>query len=345
MKILNYHNTPILIGVDFGKFEQLLTENTNFSAASKLILLIDANVYSSGAYNFDGFDFIVVPAGEGSKSLSYVEELIEQLLDKGLDRSGFLVGIGGGVVCDLTGFVASVFMRGIDFAFVPTSLLAQVDAAIGGKNGVNLASFKNMIGTFTQPKMILIDLKFLLTLPQNELISGMAEVVKHAAIRDANYFVYLENHIAGILSRNTDILMEVVLRSVEIKAQIVQEDELERGLRKLLNFGHTFGHAIEKTLHIPHGEAVSLGMCVVNRLAVLEGHLEVNDALRMENLLNRIGLPTDWSKIKLTDLEPLIFKDKKRNAKRIDFVLLSEIGSAFIAPKSFDDIHDLIVQI
>lgn len=337
METIKYQNTSIFVGAPFSSLAEYLPDS-----ASQILLLVDENVMSQKDYDFSGFNCIVVPAGESTKNLAYVEKLLEQLVNLGLDRSGFLVGVGGGVVCDITGFVASIFMRGVKFAFVPTTLLAQVDAAIGGKNGVNLGAYKNMAGTFTQPEFVLTDLLFLKTLPQREFVSGMAEVVKHACIADARYFEFLEKEVENIKSKDVAILTQVVLQSVKIKAQVVAADEKESGLRKLLNFGHTFGHAIEKKLQIPHGEAVSLGMIIVNQIAVMEDRLTAHDAARIQLLLHHIGLPTNSEVLALHALEDLLFKDKKRLGQSLDLIVLNELGSATVVSKSFDEIQTYI---
>jgi len=340
LKTITYHNTPIYIGAAYPDLVSHIPENT-----SQVILLIDAHVFAQPEYNFENFKYIVVPAGESSKSLRYIENLLEDLIGLGLDRTGFLVGVGGGVVCDITGFVASVFMRGVRFGFVPTSLLAQVDASIGGKNGVNLGAYKNMVGTFTQPEFILVDLNFLQTLPQVEFVGGMAEVVKHACIRDVAYFEFIEHNFDRILSKERDVLEQVVLHSVHIKTTIVQADERETGLRKLLNFGHTFGHAIEKKYSLSHGEAVSLGMHLVNQIAVSEKRLSEHDALRIQQLLMKIGLPTDLSSVDFMTLEDAVLRDKKRSGSSLDLILLNELGSAQIVSKSVEEIHELIKRL
>jgi 3-dehydroquinate synthase len=337
LETIKYQNTSIFVGAPFSSLTEYLPDSV-----SQILLLVDENVMAQNDYDFSGFNCIVVPAGESSKNLAFVEKLLVELVNRGLDRSGFLVGVGGGVVCDITGFVASIFMRGVKFAFVPTTLLAQVDAAIGGKNGVNLGAYKNMAGTFTQPEFVLVDLFFLNTLPEREFISGMAEVIKHACIADAQYFEFLEKEKDKIRSKDQAILTQVVLQSVQIKAQIVAADVKESGLRKLLNFGHTFGHAIEKTLQIPHGEAVSYGMLIVNEIAVMDHRLTAHDAAKIKTLLHNFGLPTNSQDLKLNALEGLLFKDKKRLGHSLDLIVLNELGSATIVSKSFDEIQTYI---
>lgn len=334
-----YCNTSVYIGECFGKLRSYLPESKHH-----VLLLVDSNVYDLYQEDLENYEVIVVPAGEDSKSLSCVSEIIAQLLERGVDRSGFLVGVGGGVLCDLTGFIASIYMRGVKFAFVPTTLLAQVDASIGGKNGVNFGQYKNMIGTINQPEFILIDLGFLHTLPEEEFVSGMAEVVKHACIRSAVYFEFLENHVDAVLRRDLNVLKELVKYSVEIKTCIVSADERETGLRKILNFGHTFGHAIEKKYHLPHGFAVSLGMVIVNQIAVRANLLDSDAAQRVIDLLNKFGLPTDISTVAISDLEVFYSKDKKRVGDALDLILLHRIGHVEVVRESIVELKRLIVE-
>ena len=331
---INYQNTAVYIGESHQNLEQFLPKK-----AGLVVLLIDENVKKQTQYNFDNFPHIIVPSGESVKQLSYLEKVVEQLINLGMDRTGFLVGIGGGVVCDLSGFVASIFMRGIKFAFLPTTLLAQVDASIGGKNGLNLGPYKNMIGTFTQPEFVLIDLFFLQTLPKVEFSNGMAEVIKHACIQDVSYFDFIVENKSKILSFDLAVLELLVLKSVAIKTEIVEADEREEGVRKLLNFGHTFGHAIEKKYNIPHGAAVSLGMVLVNEFSVAQHVLLESTAKRIESLLKAFDLPTDISIALWEDLEALVFKDKKRSGANLDLILLREVGKAEVIKKSFTDIQ------
>jgi 3-dehydroquinate synthase len=287
---------------------------------------------------------ISVPQGEAHKTLQSVEQIYEQLLAAECDRSTFILAIGGGIITDISGFVAATFMRGVEFGFVSTTLLSQVDASVGGKNGVNFKGFKNFIGTFCLPKFVICELSMLKTLTQSELLSGMAEVVKHGAIADPDLFTYIENNIQKVLHYDKDSLERFVYDSVVIKSHIVNLDARESGARRLLNFGHSFGHAIEKITHLPHGHAISVGMVLAARLSAVQGKLPQTDIDRLISLLELLGLPTK-SNVNANELLAAIKRDKKREGNSIHFVLLSAIGKAYIEKILFTDlencIHDL----
>ena len=331
------HVTPVLIGRNLmEKLEEITGQNP--------ILVVDENVYNLHTPKFNGLSCITVPTGEKQKTLSFAEEVMRRMIRLEADRDAFLVGVGGGLVTDLTGFVASVYMRGIKFGFVSSTLLGQVDASIGGKNGVNLDGYKNMIGVFRQPEFVWCDLELLNTLDQREMISGFAEVIKYGAIRDAHLFNYIENHLEEILKRNPAALEKIVTVSAGIKAGIVQSDPTEKGDRKLLNFGHTFGHAIEKLTGMLHGEAIAIGMVLAARLSLNMGFLEKNESFRLEQLIHAAGLPVKTD-VPPAELYDVLLKDKKRTGGQIFMVLLKSIGSAFIHKMDLNSIqtavHDL----
>jgi 3-dehydroquinate synthase len=246
-----------------------------------------------------------------------------------VDRSSFIVGIGGGIVCDITGFVASTYLRGVRFGFVPTTLLSQVDAGIGGKNGVNFKGYKNMVGVFNQPEFVICDMNLLNSLPESEISCGFAEIIKHAAIADADLFSYLEGHYRKALKLDAEVLERLVYDSVLIKSSIVGRDERERGERRKLNFGHTFGHAIEKSTGLSHGEAVSLGIVIASELSARKGLLPEKDRQRVEALLKKLKLPTAVCIDRKGVLDALR-RDKKRKGDTISFVLLRGIGNAVV---------------
>jgi 3-dehydroquinate synthase len=272
---------------------------------------------------------ISLPDGEAYKTLETVEDILDTLVEHGANRDTTLVALGGGVVGDITGFAAACYMRGVDFVQVPTTLLAQVDSSVGGKTGVNHASGKNLIGAFHQPRAVLIDTDTLKTLPDREFRAGLAEVIKYGAIVDADFFAWLEGNIDALLAREAAALAVAIRRSCELKAEIVAEDERESGRRAILNFGHTFGHAIERCQGYGewlHGEAVAAGMLMAARL----GGGDRAAADRLEGLLGRAGLPIQPPGVAPADMLAAMGMDKKVQGKRLRFVLLRELGDAFV---------------
>ena len=317
--------------ITIGRGELNVSINHLFDHPSS-IYLIDANVADLYPQLVKGLKHIVIPSGELSKSLTEVEKVILQLLEMGADRSSMLVGIGGGVTCDLTGFVASTFMRGIPFGFVPTTLLAQVDAAIGGKNGVNIGPYKNTIGTINQPSFIWVNVNFIRTLPRQELISGMAEVVKHACIGSHSYFEFLEESYQRILDVELEIIETIIVESINIKIAVVDDDERENGIRKILNYCQSYGHAIETHYKIPHGYAVSLGIVFANEIGTERLGLNLESDLRIQTLLANVGLPINTSHVNKEMLLERMSKDKKKTGNVLDMILLKEIGKPLIIP-------------
>jgi 3-dehydroquinate synthase len=313
----------------------------HYLPAAKPIIITDVNV--GKLYSLDAMarHVITIGSGEINKTLDTVQEIYAQLLSIQADRSAFVVGVGGGMVCDITGFAASTFMRGIRFGFVATTLLAQVDASVGGKNGVNFKGYKNMVGLFHQPEFVICDLECLKTLPDKEVCCGLAEVVKHAAIADADLFTYLEKHAASILALDAATIEKLVLRSVEIKSAIVSRDETEKGQRRLLNFGHTFGHAIEKVSRVSHGEAVSMGMVMASALSVKKGLLSKQEDRRLHNLLKRLRLPSNLAASPQKILDA-VNKDKKRAGDHIHFVLLNGLGKAIVEPIAIEELKETL---
>jgi len=274
---------------------------------------------------------IVVPDGEDHKGWQTLNAIFDALLEKRCGRDTTLVALGGGVIGDLTGFAAATYQRGVRYIQVPTTLLAQVDSSVGGKTAINHPLGKNMIGAFHQPRLVLADTDTLKTLPERELRSGLAEVIKHGLIRDAGFFTWIEANIERLLARDAEALEHAVLRSVEIKADIVAKDEREDGLRKVLNFGHTFGHAIETGLGYGawlHGEAVAAGMVMATDLSRQLGYLSEADVARIRSLLQRAGLPTTAKGIAPARMQQLMSVDKKVKEGRMHFVLLERLGAA-----------------
>lgn len=308
------------------------------------VLLVDEQVMSLHGHLFDSFPVALIPSGEQHKTIRTVERIYRELARLGTDRSSMLVGIGGGVATDVAGFAACTYMRGIRFGFIATTLLGQVDAGIGGKNGVNLDGYKNMVGVIRQPAFVWCDLSLLETLARREYVAGIAEVIKYGAIRNREFLSYLGDHMEDLLSLDREVLTEVVTMSVSVKVDIVQQDEHESGIRRLLNFGHTLGHAIERDKKILHGEAVALGMMLAARLSHTLGYLTIKEVSSLEEVISAAGLPVDMN----TDPDKIydnIRKDKKKSGAKIHFVLLDEPGRAFVREIPLSELkimlHDL----
>jgi 3-dehydroquinate synthase len=321
-----------------------LTNLSDHLPQGRTILITDENVAHYYRDQFPTCDVITIGLGEKIKTLTTIEEIYDRFIALEADRTTFIVGIGGGIVGDITGFAASTYMRGLDFGFVASSLLAQVDATVGGKNGVNFKGFKNMVGVFNQPRFVIADIELLKTLPAEEVACGLAEIVKHACIVDAVYFDYIESHCDAIGRLDPEVMHKLVYDSVKIKADVVNADEREAGERRKLNFGHTIGHALEKTLGISHGEAVSVGMVMAADLSKQKGLLSEEEANRIAALLRRLNLPTRIDFDRRAVIEA-IGKDKKRESDRIKFVLLDGIGRSVIEDISLDALAEWIKKI
>lgn len=297
------------------------------------VIITDPNIVEAYPELTGRYPRVVIGLGESRKTLDTVGYIYRELLRLGVDRGSYIVGIGGGIVTDITGFVASTYMRGVaGFGFVATSLLAQVDASVGGKNGVNLDGYKNIVGVFNQPDFVLCDQGMLATLPVRELRAGLAEVVKCGLIRDKALFELFENHTFESFTGSSDLLHRAVAASVTMKAAVVAADETERGDRKLLNLGHTFAHAVEKcTGRYLHGEAVGIGLCIAAGLSHKLGLLTVSDMERIVAVAGAMGLPTSVARdtgVTGGQLLAAVASDKKREAAEIDFVLMEGIGHA-----------------
>jgi len=314
--------SDILVGETLGNLRHHLPDTDP-------VIITDDNVWSLYGEHFPPGEVIRIGTGETVKGLETVQGIYRRLVKVEADRSSYIVGIGGGIVCDIAGFVASTYMRGIGFGFVSTTLLAQVDASVGGKNGVNFGGYKNMVGVFNQPEFVVCDLDLLKTLPEREIQCGFAEIIKHAAIADAGMFDFLETHVDEALSLDKEVIEKLVYDSVRIKSDIVNRDEKEQGERRKLNFGHTFGHAVEKVSGIPHGQAVSVGMTIAAALSAQKGLLSEKEAHRLFGLIEKYGLPTRID-IDFQQACDALGKDKKRTGDRIRFVLLTGLGGAVI---------------
>jgi 3-dehydroquinate synthase len=289
---------------------------------------------------------ISVPDGERAKTLKWASRLYDRLLTAKIERGSTLIALGGGVVGDLTGFVASTYLRGVGFVQIPTTLVAQVDASIGGKTGVNHPKGKNLIGTFYQPRLVFIDVATLRTLPKRELIGGMAEVVKYGVIADPVLFEFVEQHASELLNYDMKALEHIVARSARIKAGVVSKDERESGLRRILNYGHTLGHAIEAVTgygRIHHGEAVAIGMQFAARLSVRLGCCNDEVARRQRQLLNRLKLQTELHQpASVRALLSAMTLDKKIRKGRVHFILPKSIGQVIVKPVEFEIIKEVL---
>jgi 3-dehydroquinate synthase len=326
--------SEILIGEAFKNLGNHLPEKDVF-------IITDDHVNSLYGDRFPLFPVYSVRPGEPSKSLAEAERIYSWLLDKGADRSSFILAIGGGVVLDLAGFVASTYMRGLSFGFVATTLLAQVDASVGGKNGVDFQGFKNIIGTFNQPQFVICDPELLKTLPQIELSNGLAEMVKHALIADHSKFAFMEEYAEDLLRCNSRLLTPLIVQSVKIKAAIVSEDEREKGQRKKLNLGHTWGHAVEAVTGLPHGQCVYKGLEFAARFSVARGMLSGTDYSRIGKLIDTLRF-TDPGSFDVELAREAMLRDKKKHAGYIDFVLMNGIGDAVIESISIPEITDFV---
>jgi len=311
-------DSQLLIGEDFRSFKNYLPDG-------QVIVLTDIQVNAFYGDAFAAYPMIEIGCGESVKTLETIQYILNKLVEYKADRSTFLLVAGGGIACDVGGFAASIFMRGIRFGFISTTLLSQVDASVGGKNGVNLGGYKNMVGTFNQPEFVICDPAMLQTLQPEDLNCGFAEIVKHTLIADAEMFNFFEKEAKKALQLDSDVIEKLILNSIEIKAAIVNKDEKEQGERRKLNLGHTFGHAAEKVLKIPHGNAVSLGLVVAARLSVSNGLLTIKELQRIINLLKMLNLPVEIPS-KKEEILAALEMDKKKEGKQIHFVLMKGIG-------------------
>lgn len=314
--------SEIVIGSLADELETLLPKDK-----PRTIIITDAKVHANNLDFVNAHEHIVIGQGESSKTFIKIEDVYRQLLAMGADRSTFVIGMGGGIVTDITGFVASTYMRGVRFAFLPTTLLGQVDASIGGKNGVNLDGYKNIIGVFSQPSFVLCDPALLNSLSDREFRAGLAEVVKAAVIGDTGLFTLLEKHSFEEIRSDTELLHEIILRAIKVKTSIVERDQHEYGERRKLNLGHTFAHAIEKSFsNMSHGEAVAVGICMICNAAVRAGRLDATTSSRIINLIERLGLPVEPP----VDIKQLLIftrADKKREGDSIYIVYPTAIGN------------------
>ena len=310
--------------------------------AKAAVLITDENVYNAHNKRFKGWNVIVLKPGEEYKVQATVDAVIERLLELEADRKTTLVGVGGGVITDITGYTASVYMRGINFGFVPTSLLAMVDASIGGKNGIDVGVYKNMVGIIRQPSFILHDMYFLNTLPQVEWENGFAEIIKHACIKNAAMFRQLEKNSFRNYRGRQKSISDLVQQNAILKTKVVQLDEFEKGERRLLNFGHTLGHALENQYELLHGQAISIGMTYACHISEqLTGFKQTE---KVVNILDKYGLPTYASFDKQKVFEVLKM-DKKREKKEMNYVLLEKIGKGVVKQIELKKLEQIIANL
>lgn len=315
-----FRDSKIIIGGSLDKLGKYIPK-------SNVIIITDERVHELYSSRFPAFPVISIKRGEESKNLGTIEFIYSQLLALNADRNTYVLGIGGGVVCDITGFVASTFLRGLKFGFVATTLLAQVDASLGGKNGVNFSGFKNIIGVFNQPELVICDHSLLKTLNEHEFLSGLGEVLKYGFIGDPEMLDYFKS--GEFIGRaDLNLIHELVVRSVHIKKFIVEKDEIETGERRLLNFGHTFGHAIESAHGLSHGMAVAYGMLAAIYISEREGYLSHEESNRARDIILKSGI-IKGVKINLEKLQIQFMTDKKRSGNFLYFVLLHSLGNAF----------------
>ena len=327
--------TTYYLDADLAYLERLVDK-------SNAVVITDEHVFGAQQKRFGGWNTIVISAGESFKVQATVDSIIEQLIEMGADRKTFLVGVGGGVVTDITGYVAAIYMRGLSFGFVPCSVLAMVDASIGGKNGIDVGVFKNLVGTIRQPEFLLYDYSLLKTLPKEEWVNGFAEIIKHAAIKDAALFRELEKNRLTTYQKDKAALAKLIRRNVAIKSAVVEKDEFEHGERRLLNFGHTLGHAIENLYELSHGQAISIGM--VAACMISEEFTAFRETDRVMGVLKKYGLPT------LAEFDPkevmaVLRMDKKKVKDSMNYVLLNKIGQGVIKLIPINELDKLLQSI
>ncbi len=312
-------------------------------------ILMDSNVdkyYGDKVSGMKNFYKLIIEPGEKSKTVDVAIDFLKQMLERGLTRKSTVVAFGGGVVGDLAGFCSSIYMRGINFIQIPTTLLAQVDSSVGGKTGVNLGDYKNIIGSFYQPEKVIIDIKLLSTLPYKELLSGIGEIIKYGLIYDYEFFQYIKREMDRIKSLDNKVMQYVVKRCCEIKAKIVELDEKEEDIRKILNFGHTIGHALEGVTEFSrysHGEAVILGMYYETLLAKKIGVVENVYCDEILSFLESIDVDLNIEHISNSELIELMSKDKKNKDKKISFILPFRRGEVKEYLLSKDEVEQIIL--
>lgn len=316
----------VLSEIYFTDWQEFMQKNL---PTDNCVVITDTKLYAEYGQKLLSYRSILIPFGEASKTIKTVEYIISKLFDMNCDREVTIVGFGGGVVTDIAGFVASVYMRGVKFGFISTSLLGQVDASVGGKNGVNFAEGKNIIGVFSQPNFVVCDVNMLKTLPEREMISGFAEILKIALISDNEFTEYLYSLSFEQVSSDLSILEEIIFKSIVLKAKVVGDDQKENNVRRKLNFGHTFGHALERVaVKYSHGQAISIGMVFASLLSHKRGYISESEYEFVKVLLSKYKLPLNYTDDYSWMMN--IIHDKKRDGDIIHFVMLKGIGDCVV---------------
>lgn len=310
-------------------FNAVFAELEKITPRDKTIIITDENIHWHHQEKLKDWKLICIHAGEVNKNQDTYNFIIQKLIELQADRSTMIVGLGGGVVTDMAGYVASTYMRGLKFGFVPTTILAMVDAAIGGKNGIDVGLYKNLLGIIRQPEFILYDVTFLGSLPQEEWVNGFAEIIKHACIKDAGMFDLLQKKGLESFQKDDKMMADLIERNAALKSKVVIDDEFENGERKLLNFGHTIGHGIENQLQLKHGYAVSIGMMAASKISEQLIGLDKAETARLKKLLDAYRLPTqlNFDREKVIEVMKM---DKKKSARNMSFIVLKSIGEAEI---------------
>ena len=327
----------VYFDADFSSIEENLKRDD-------LIYITDENVYDAHRDKFSGKKIIIIRAGERFKNQQAVDFIIEQLIQLDADRDSWIVGVGGGVVTDIAGYVASIYMRGIKFGLVPTTILAMVDASVGGKNGIDVGVYKNLVGVINQPAFLLYDYSFLDSLIHDEWINGFAEIIKHSCIRDREMFEQLKNFSVKKFQSSAGDTAAIIRRNVNIKYRIVANDEFESGDRKLLNFGHTIGHAIENTTGLSHGKAISIGMHAACRISEVINNFSQQETREVIDLLRQYELPVSYLLDK-DETWKILLHDKKKAGNNMNFVVLDSIGHASVKSIRLDQLHNIFNSI
>lgn len=323
-------------------FDGSLKNLADLADRKNAVIITDENVFEAHKTRMKGWNVISLKPGEEYKVQATVDAVIETLIGMQADRKTTLIGVGGGVVTDLTGYIASIYMRGVNFGFVPSSLLAMVDASIGGKNGIDVGEYKNMVGVIRQPSFLLYDPSLLRTLPEASWSDGFAEIIKHACILDSKSFRVLEKEDLTTIRKDETLLRYIIRRNALLKTSVVKKDEFEDGDRKLLNFGHTLGHAIETQYEVSHGQAVSLGMMYACRIS--EQLLGFSGTARVTALLANYGLPVAAS-FRMDKVLNILKMDKKRVKKHMNYILLEKIGRGVVHPIELQSLEQILKKL